>query len=284
MSEQSYLNLLSHVIDDGEDRPDRTQVGTRSLFGPQLSFDMALDGFPLLTTKRVPFKHILTEVLWFISGATDTSFLKENNVSIWDANTAREFLDARGLVDYKQGELGPMYGYQWRHFGGDFRDPTSKGVDQLQRMLDLLRTDPTSRRIFMSAWNATDLDKMALEPCHVSFQLYLSNGFHLDGKVTLRSNDLFLGAPWNIAGYALLLEMFAHLSGYSPGRLIYSIGDAHVYHTHMKAVLTQIERRPRKFPRLVFKRKHERWEDFSTDSVEIERYDPHPAIKADMAI
>jgi thymidylate synthase len=284
MSEQGYLSLLRNVLEDGEDRIDRTKIGTRSLFGPQLNFDLALDGFPLLTTKRLPFKQILAENLWFISGATDTSFLKEQNIRIWDGNTSRTFLDQRGLGDYQEGEVGPLYGYQWRHFGGDFRDASTKGVDQLQRMLDLLRTDPTSRRIFMSAWNPTDLDKMVLEPCHVSFQLYVSHGFHLDGKVYLRSNDLFLGAPWNIAGYALLLEMFAHLSGYTPGRLIYSVGDAHIYHTHKTAVETQLERMTKCFPRLVFTRKHERWEDFDMSSVVLEGYDPHPSIKAEMAI
>jgi thymidylate synthase len=284
MSEQGYLSLLRNVLEDGEDRIDRTKIGTRSVFGPQLNFDLALDGFPLLTTKHLPFKKILAENLWFISGATDTSFLKEQNVRIWDGNTSRSFLDQRGLNEYQEGEVGPLYGYQWRHFGGDFRDASKGGVDQLQRMLDLLRTDPTSRRIFMSAWNPMDLDKMALEPCHVSFQLYVSHGFHLDGKVYLRSNDLFLGAPWNIAGYALLLEMFAHLSGYTPGRLIYSVGDAHIYHTHKAAVETQLERMTKCFPRLVFTRKHEKWEDFDMSSVVLEGYDPHPSIKAEMAI
>ena len=283
-SEQSYLSLLSHVIEDGEDREDRTNIGTRSIFGPQINFDLALDGFPLLTTKKLPFRQILAEVLWFISGSTNTSFLKENNVRIWDANSSRSFLDKRGLLDYSEGEIGPMYGFQWRHFGGDFRDLTKKGVDQLQRMLDLLHTEPMSRRIFMSAWNPSDLDKMALEPCHVSFQLYVTRGGFLDGKLTLRSNDLFLGAPWNIAGYSLLLEMFCHLSGYNPGRLIYSIGDAHIYHTHMKAVKTQLERTPRSFPRIKFTRKHTSWKDFDMSSVVIEDYDPYPVIKADMAV
>lgn len=282
MCEQTYLSLLKQVLEEGKDRHDRTHIGTYSLFGPQIQFDLT-KGFPLLTTKKLPFRQILAEVLWFISGSTNTSFLREHNIRIWDGNSSRAFLDRRGLTDYQEGEIGPMYGYQWRHFGGDFRDPSSKGVDQLQRMLCLLRTEPTSRRIFMSAWNPSDLDKMALEPCHVSFQLYVRDGF-VDGKLTLRSNDLFLGAPWNIAGYSLLLEMFCHLSGYKPGRLFYSIGDAHIYHNHLEAVQTQLEREPRNFPTLKFTRQHLAWEDFDMSSVIIEDYDPHPVIKAAMAV
>lgn len=282
-SERNYLNLIRHVVDEGEYRKDRTGTGTVSIFGPQFEIDISRS-FPLLTSKKVTFKNILTEVLWFLSGSTNTTFLKQNNVNIWDGNTTREFLDKRCLVDYEVGDIGPLYGYQWRNFGGDFKDKNSKGVDQIQRMLDILRTDPNSRRIFMSAWNPVDLDKMVLEPCHVSFQLYVSESKYLHGKLYMRSNDLFLGAPWNIAGYSLLIYMFAHLTGYQPGKLVYTIGDAHIYSNHINQVNEQLSRPLRPFPKLKITKECKTFEDFDMNSFEIIEYDPHPFIKADMAV
>lgn len=288
-SEINYLQLLRDVLDNGEKREDRTNTGTISLFGPQIEIDIK-DSFPLLTTKKLNFKNIVTEVLWFLSGSTNISFLKENGINIWNGNTSREFLDKRGLTDYKEGEIGPLYGYQWRNFGGDFRNPNSKGIDQIQRMLDLLKSEPSSRRIFMSAWNPMDLDKMALEPCHISLQLYVAqdpcdeNIKYLDGKLYMRSNDLFLGAPWNIAGYSLLIYMFAHICGYTPRKLIYTIGDAHIYSNHISQVYEQLCRPPRPFPKLRITKKCESFEDFDLDSFEIYDYHPHPFIKADMAV
>jgi thymidylate synthase len=282
-SEQSYLKLLRNVLDNGEIRKDRTGTGTISIFGPQIEINIE-DSFPLLTTKKLNFNHILAEVLWFLSGDTDISFLKQNGVSVWNGNTTRDFLDKRGLVDYKEGDVGPLYGYQWRNFGGDFRNPESKGVDQIQRMLDILKTDPLSRRIFLSAWNPADLDKMALEPCHVSFQLYVSDNKYLDAKLYLRSNDLFLGAPWNIACYSLLLYMFGHLTGYKPRKLIYTIGDSHIYLDHISQVYNQLSRSTRPFPKLVINKKCENFEDFDMNSFTLENYNPHPFIKANMAI
>lgn len=286
--EIKYLYLMDKVLKTGEERQDRTSIGTFSLFGEQLEFDLT-NSFPLLTTKKLNFKNIVNELLWFLSGSTDTTFLKENNVNIWNGNTSREFLDKRGLCDYKEGETGPLYGYQWRHFGGDFRNPHSnnKGVDQIDRMLHLLKTEPESRRIYMSAWNPCDLDKMCLEPCHVSFQLYVSKGEYLMGKLYLRSNDLFLGAPWNIACYSLLIYMFAHLSGYKPGKLFYTIGDSHIYKNHIEQVKEQIERPLRPFPKLnILKnnKEYKTFEDFDINSFELLDYNPHPYIKADMAV
>ena len=281
--ELKYLQLLRDIVDMGEKRCDRTNTGTLSVFGPQIEIDIQ-NSFPLLTTKKLNFKNIVTEVLWFLSGSTDINFLKENGVNIWNGNTSREFLDKRGLNDYKEGEIGPLYGYQWRNFGGDFRNPQSKGVDQIQRMLDLLKTDPTSRRIFMSAWNPVDLDKMALEPCHISLQLYVSENKYLDGKLYMRSNDLFLGAPWNIAGYSLLIYMFAHLTGYTPRKLVYSLGDAHIYSNHVSQVLEQLSRPTRPFPKLKITKQCNSFEDFDTDSFVLEEYYPHSFIKADMAV
>jgi thymidylate synthase len=282
-SERNYLNLLQTVLDEGELRKDRTNIGTISLFGSQIEIDIS-ETFPLLTTKKLNFKNIVTEVLWFLSGSTDISFLKQHGITIWDGNTSREFLDNRGLTEYKEGEIGPLYGYQWRNFGGDFRNPNSKGVDQIERMLNLLKTDPTSRRIFMSAWNPTDLDKMVLEPCHVSFQLYVSENKYLHGKLYMRSNDLFLGAPWNIAGYSLLIYMFAHLTNYKPGKLFYTVGDAHIYSNHILQIQEQLSRPIRKFPKLKITKMCEKFEDFDINSFELNDYDPHPFIKAEMAV
>jgi len=283
-SEDKYLELLREVLDSGEERIDRTKTGTLSLFGPQIEIDIE-NSFPLLTTKKMNFKNIVTEVLWFLSGSTNIDFLKENGVNIWDGNTSREFLDKRGLTDYKEGDIGPLYGYQWRNFGGDFKDINSKGVDQMQRMLDLLREDPTSRRIFMSAWNPLDLDKMVLEPCHISLQLYVSEGKYLDGKLYMRSNDLFLGAPWNIAGYSLLIYIFGKLSGYKPRKLIYTLGDSHIYSNHTSQVISQLNRPIRSFPKLkIIDKSYKSFEDFTTDSFVLENYTPHPFIKANMSV
>lgn len=283
-SENKYLDLLREVLDSGEERKDRTGTGTTSVFGPQIEIDIE-NSFPLLTTKKLNFKNIVTEILWFLSGSTNINFLKENGVNIWDGNTSRDFLDKRGLTDYKEGEIGPLYGYQWRNFGGNFRDVESKGIDQIQRMLDLLKKDPTSRRIFMSAWNPLDLDKMALEPCHISLQLYVSENKYLDGKLYMRSNDLFLGAPWNIAGYSLLIYMFGKLSGYKPRKLFYTLGDAHIYSNHTSQVLEQLNRPLRPLPKLkIIDKPYTCFEDFSIDSFVLEDYTPHPFIKADMAV
>ncbi len=282
-TENNYLKLLRDVIDNGEKRNDRTGTGTLSLFGNQIEIDIE-NSFPLLTTKKLNFKNIIVEVLWFLSGSTNTKFLVDNGVNIWNDNTSREFLDKRGLFDYKEGDIGPLYGYQWRNFGGDFKNPDSKGIDQIDRMLKILKTDPTSRRIFMSAWNPSDLDKMVLEPCHLSLQLYVSENKYLDGKLYMRSNDLFLGAPWNIAGYSLLIYMFGHLSGYKPRKLIYSIGDSHIYSNHISQVYEQLSRPTRPFPKLKITKNCSTFEDFDIDSFILEEYDPHPFIKANMAV
>jgi thymidylate synthase len=284
-SENNYLNLLKEILEFGETRKDRTGTGTLSLFGPQIEIDIS-ESFPLITTKKINFKNIVTEVIWFLSGSTNIKFLKDNNVNIWDGNTTREFLDKRGFTDYEVGEVGPLYGYQWRNFGGNFKDPHSRGVDQIDRMLTLLKTDPMSRRIFMSSWNPIDLDKMALEPCHVSFQLYVSSNNRLNGKLYMRSNDLFLGAPWNIACYSLLIYMFCHLTGYFPGKLVYSLGDSHIYLNHIKQVEEQLNRPVRPFPvvKIANDKKIKCFEDFDINSFELLGYDPHSFIKAEMAI
>lgn len=286
--EAKYLKLLEQVKLHGEKRLDRTGVGTLSLFGPQIEFDLT-KGFPLLTTKKLVFSSILKELLWFISGSTNISYLKENGIKIWDGNTSREFLDGRGFYDYETGDTGPIYGYQWRHFGGNFKDKNDVGIDQLERLLTILKTDPTSRRMYMSAWNPVDLDKMCLEPCHVSFQLYVRENKYLDGKLNMRSNDLFLGAPWNIACYSLLIYMFCHLTknNYTPGKLFYTIGDAHVYQNHLEQVNLQLNRPKRPLPQLKIYDPHyeiKEWDDFKEECFILSDYEPHPIIKADMAV
>lgn len=277
--EDAYLTELYTVMTLGEKRGDRTGVGTYSLFGRHLSFDLA-QGFPLLTTKRLPFRHIVHELFWFLSGSTSTEYLKQHGVKIWEKNSSAAFLRSRGL-DYPDGHVGPLYGFQWRNFGGS---ETMRGIDQIARVLEILRTDPTSRRMVISAWNPCDLDKMALEPCHVLFQLYVREGKYLDGSLYMRSNDLFLGAPWNIACYSLLISLYARLTGYTPGRLVYTVGDAHVYTNHLEQVGEQIQREPRAFPKLVIRdRGQQTFEDFVPEDITIEDYDPWPAIRAPMA-
>jgi thymidylate synthase len=332
--EDAYLTELYNVMSRGEVRDDRTGVGTRSLFGRHLAFDLT-QGFPLLTTKKLPFRHIVHELFWFLSGSTSTEYLQQHGVKIWEKNSSVEFLRSRGL-DYPAGHVGPLYGFQWRNFGGDLpeelrgdaaadpirgdaaadpirgdaaadpirgdaaadpirgdaaADPIRgdvsprRGVDQIDRVLQILRTDPTSRRMVISAWNPCDLDKMALEPCHILFQLYVREGKYLDGSLYMRSNDLFLGAPWNIACYSLLISLYAHLTGYTPGRLVYTVGDAHVYLNHLDQVSEQIQREPRKMPRLVILDRGQRtMDDFVADDIQIEGYEPWPAIRAEMAV
>lgn len=275
-----YLSELSSVLEFGEERGDRTGTGTKSLFGRQMTFDLT-QGFPLWTTKRLPFKHIAHELFWFLSGVTDTEYLKENGVKIWDGNTSEEFLRKRGL-DLPVGSVGKLYGYQWRRFG---ETPEKKGVDQIQRVLDILRTDPTSRRMVISAWNPCDLEEMVLEPCHVLFQLYVREGKYLDGSLYMRSNDLFLGSPWNVACYSLLIHLYCHLSGYLPGKLVYSIGDSHIYLNHLSQVKEQLSREPRPLPRVVIRDRGQTcFEDFQVEDIELFDYDPYPVIKGKMAV
>lgn len=280
MADGIYLRELSEVLSHGEQRLDRTGVGTKSLFGRQLVFQIT-DCFPLLTTKKLPFRHIVHELLWFLSGSTDTSYLKSHGVKIWDGNTSEEFIRKRGL-DLPEGSVGKLYGYQWRRFG---ETESQKGVDQIQRVLDILRTDPTSRRMVISAWNPCDLDQMVLEPCHVLFQLYVREGKYLDGSLYMRSNDLFLGSPWNIACYSLLVYLYCHITGYTPGRLVYTVGDAHLYLNHLSQVEEQLKRVPKKSPKVTIRdRGQKTLDDFVAEDIVLEEYDPYPAIRAEMAI
>lgn len=263
---KQYLDLLQHILDHGTDKSDRTGTGTRSVFGYQMRFDLA-DGFPLLTTKKLHLKSIIHELLWFLKGDTNVKYLQDNGVRIWN-----EWADA-------DGSLGHIYGYQWR----SWPDYNGGYIDQIARAVDDLRHNPDSRRIIVSAWNVGDLDNMNLPPCHAFFQFYVA-----DGKLSLqlyqRSADTFLGVPFNIASYALLLLMVAQVTGLQPGDFVHTLGDAHIYNNHFEQVREQLSREPRSLPRMVINPEVKSIFDFTYDDFKLEDYDPLPHIKAEVSV
>jgi len=263
---QNYLDLLHQVLTQGARKTDRTGTGTLSVFGQQLRFDLAR-GFPLLTTKKLHLKSIIHELLWFLRGETNVAYLKENGVSIWD-----EWADA-------DGELGPIYGYQWRSWPA----PDGRHIDQIAQLVEQLRRNPDSRRLLVSAWNVADIDKMALPPCHVMFQFYVANG-KLSCQLYQRSADIFLGVPFNIASYALLTLMLAQVSGLQPGEFVHTFGDSHLYLNHLEQAQTQLSRTPRPLPQMRLNPARTSIETFEYDDFELMNYDPHPAIKAPIAV
>ncbi len=292
--EEQYLNLLQKILLEGIEKSDRTGVGTLSLFGEKLEFDIS-KSIPILTTKKVFWKKVLIELLWFISGDTTIKKLQEQGVHFWDANTSREFLDQRGLKHYEEGTLGPGYGFQWRNFGKSYfaEDDVSKffsdsqGVDQLANVIHLLKTDPFSRRIIITAWNPTQLDQVSLPPCHCFVQfncVEINNEKHLDCLLVQRSCDCFLGGSFNIASYSFLTYMIAHIVGMKPRKFIHMIGDAHIYKNHIDAVKIQLQREPYEFPTLKFSRHVENIDDFKLDDLIVDNYKCHPYISAPMAI
>jgi thymidylate synthase len=261
-----YHDLLTRILNEGIRKEDRTGTGTRSIFGPQMRFDLQ-EGFPLITTKKVHFKSVVHELLWFISGSTNIAYLKENGVSIWD-----EWADA-------QGELGPVYGKQWRRWRG----PDGEEIDQLAELIQQLRTNPDSRRLLLSAWNVSDIPQMALPPCHSFFQFYVAEG-KLSCQLYQRSADVFLGVPFNIASYALLTHMMAQICGLKVGELVHTMGDAHLYANHEEQALLQLNRESRPLPTLHLDPSVREIDDFRYEHVCLEGYDPHPAIKAPVAV
>ena len=291
--ENQYLQLLEKILEKGKYREERTGTGTFSIFGEQLSFDIS-ESIPVLTTKFVPWKSCIRELLWFLSGKTDATILQNQGVKIWDGNTSREFLDKRGLYDFPEGDVGATYGHCWRHFGATYTtckdDYTGKGFDQIQYIINELKNNPTSRRIFMSSWNPVALDKMALPPCHVSAQFYVEvdeNGRKLlSCQMYQRSVDTFLGCPWNIMSYAVLTYILAKITDMHPYKLIMCLGDVHIYSNHVEQVREQLKRKPYPFPTLVLSDeiKNRNIGDLSIDDFQLIDYYHHPAIKAIMAI
>ena len=261
-----YLDLMRHVLNYGTRKDDRTGTGTLSVFGWQMRYDLA-QGFPLVTTKKCHLRSIIHELLWFLRGDTNIGYLKENGVSIWD-----EWADGNG-------NLGPVYGYQWRNW------PTPDGghIDQIKQVIETLQSNPDSRRIIVSAWNVSDLDKMALAPCHAFFQFYVAEG-KLSCQLYQRSADIFLGVPFNIASYALLTLMVAQVTGLQPGDFVHTLGDAHLYLNHLDQAREQLSREPRALPRLRLNPNVTDLFAFKFDDFTLEGYDPHPAIKAPVAV
>lgn len=262
---QQYLDLLDHVMTTGTDKSDRTGTGTRSVFGYQMRFDLS-EGFPVLTTKKLHLKSIIGELLWFLRGDSNVKWLQDRGITIWD-----EWAD-------ENGDLGPVYGYQWRSW------PTPDGghVDQIAKVIASIRTNPDSRRHIVSAWNVADVDSMALPPCHTMFQFYVANG-RLSCQLYQRSADIFLGVPFNIASYALLTMMVAQVCDLEPGDFVHTLGDAHLYSNHVEQATLQLTREPRPLPRMLITPGKD-IDQFDLDDFELVGYDPHPSIKAPIAV
>eukprot|EP00579_Thalassiosira_antarctica_P030687 CAMPEP_0202029234 /NCGR_PEP_ID=MMETSP0905-20130828/63868_1 /ASSEMBLY_ACC=CAM_ASM_000554 /TAXON_ID=420261 /ORGANISM="Thalassiosira antarctica, Strain CCMP982" /LENGTH=610 /DNA_ID=CAMNT_0048592979 /DNA_START=96 /DNA_END=1929 /DNA_ORIENTATION=+ len=288
--EMQYLNICRDIIENGVQRGDRTGTGTLSKFGVQMRYSLRDNTLPLLTTKRTFWRGVAEELLWFISGSTNANELAEKNIHIWDGNGSREFLDSRGLQHREEGDLGPVYGFQWRHFGAEYKDMHAdykgKGVDQLADCIEKIKNNPEDRRIVMSAWNPSDLEDMALPPCHMFCQFYVDTEKNeLSCQMYQRSADMGLGVPFNIASYALLTHMIAKVTGRKPGDFVHTIGDAHVYLNHVDAIKEQLERKPRAFPTLKMKEGKEYDIDgFEFDDFEVVGYKPHKTIKMKMAV
>jgi thymidylate synthase len=263
---RAYLDLLQHILDRGTIKSDRTGTGTRSIFGYQMRFDLAA-GFPLVTTKKLHLKSILYELLWFLRGETNVGYLREHGVSIWD-----EWAD-------EQGELGPVYGFQWRSWPA----PDGRHIDQISDVIDRIKHTPDSRRLIVSAWNVADLDQMALPPCHLLFQFYVADG-KLSCQMYQRSADVFLGVPFNIASYALLTLMVAQVTNLAPGEFIHTLGDAHLYTNHLEQAQLQLQREPRALPTLWINPSVKSIFDFRYDDFRLQSYQPHPHIPAPVAV
>ena len=263
---RQYLDLMRHVLEHGAPKNDRTGTGTLSIFGPQLRIDLAA-GFPLLTTKKVHLKSIIHELLWFLKGETNIRYLKENGVTIWDEWAG------------EKGDLGPVYGYQWRSWPA----PDGRKIDQLSEVIDEIRRNPDSRRLIVSAWNVADLPRMALLPCHAFFQFYVAGG-RLSCQLYQRSADFFLGVPFNIASYALLTMMVAQVCGLKLGEFVHTFGDAHLYRNHLEQAREQLSREPRPLPAMRLNPSVKSLFDFRYEDFTLENYDPHPAIRAPVAV
>ena len=289
--EKQYLDIVKEILEDGEERVGRNGK-VLTVFGKRMEYNILKDGFPLLTTKRVYFKGIVEELLWFLRGHTDSKLLEEKGVRIWTANTTREFLDSVGLTHLPEGSIGAGYGYQWRNFGGSYPD-TNSGTDQLRYVIQELRDNPTGRRALLVAWNPQQLKQAALPPCHYSYQFFVSHGKYLSCQMIQRSCDIIAGNPWNIASTALFTCILSWALHYTPKSAIIVTGDTHIYEQHIDAAKTQIEREPRQFPKLKITKTPpvqgssideiiSAIESLTYDDIHLESYDPHPTIKIEM--
>lgn len=273
--EQQYLNLVKDIIESGESRDDRTGTGTLSTFGEKMIFSLEDNTIPLITTRKLNWKSIVNELLWFISGSTDSKKLSEKGTKIWDANGSKDNLNKLGFIDREEGDLGPIYGFQWRHWGAEYIDKNKNdyyGTDQLSWCIDQIKNNSSSRRIILSSWNVSDIDKMVLPPCHILCQFYVSKRDdigELSCQLYQRSGDMGLGVPFNIASYSLLTILIAKICNLKPGKFIHILGDAHVYKDHIEALKIQIEREPKPFPKLKFLDSIKEKEDLT----EISEYD-----------
>lgn len=283
-ADTEYLNTVKRILKEGTVRGDRTGTGTISLFGPQMEFDLQ-EGFPLLTTKKLPFRVIAEELRSFIKGETNLKDFLDKNVNIWNDDAYRDFLENGGELDYDEFiemarvhgySLGPIYGAQWRNWNGD-------KIDQLDDAINQIKNNPDSRRLLISAWNPSKLDNMVLPPCHVFYQYYVENG-RLSCKLYQRSADFFLGVPFNIASYALKTHVVAKMTGLEVGRFIHTFGDAHIYLNHIDQIKLQLSRTPKELPKLTVKTVHDRIEDYTMDDFVLEGYDPHPVIKGKVSV
>ena len=263
---RQYLDLMKHVLDDGARKDDRTGTGTLSVFGHQMRFDLG-EGFPLLTTKKLHVKSIIYELLWFLRGDTNIKYLKEKGVNIWN-----EWADERG-------DLGPVYGAQWR----EWRAADGRVIDQISQVVEQIKSNPDSRRLIVSAWNVGELDRMALMPCHLLFQFYVAGG-KLSCQLYQRSADIFLGLPFNIASYSLLTMMMAHVCGLKPGDFVHTLGDAHLYSNHLEQARLQLAREPRRLPQMRINPSVKSIFEFDYSDFELSGYEPHPHIKAEVAV
>jgi thymidylate synthase len=277
-----YLDLLRRILEEGKDRADRTGTGTRGVFGHQMRFSLK-EGFPLLTTKKLHLRSILLELLWFLRGETHVASLQADGVRIWNEWATPEQTARFGR---KEGDLGPVYGHQWRNFGATKRDDgtyAEDGVDQIARVLETIRTNPSSRRLIVTGWNPKEADEVALPPCHTLFQLYVQDG-ELSCQLYQRSGDVFLGVPFNIASYALLTMMIAHVSGLAFGDFVHTLGDAHLYKNHLDQANEQLSRAPRPLPTMRLDPAVKDLFAFRPEHFSLEGYDPHPHIKAEVSV
>lgn len=284
--EDKYINLILDVLLDGNKKSNRTNTSTISVFGKMLSFDLQNNILPIITTRKIFTRGIIEELLWFINGQTSSKILENKGVNIWKGNSSEEFIKNRNLP-YKEGDCGPIYGFQWRHWGAKYIDTetdyTGQGFDQLNWLINEIKINPDSRRLILNAWNVADLDKMVLPPCHVMAQFYVNEG-KLSCMLTQRSCDIGLGMPFNITSYALLTYIIAKLTNLTPEKLIYSMGDCHIYENHIEALHEQIKRKPYGFPEIELVGKFNKLEDFKYESFKISNYYSHDNIKMEMVI